>query len=596
MISTLAKITLFSFLFLLLIPDLTFSETKTFIKEYTYQASEDDSRNSSRVLALREVKRLLLEELGTYLESVTEVQNFQLTQDQITMLTAGIIQTEIVDEKWDGRTYWLRSKIVADSSEVIRSIDVLRKDRAKKKELEDMRQRSEELQKEIERLRKELAGTKGKEKQENTAAYNKSIEDLSAIEWFEKGYSFVVSGNFNRAIDAFSKAIKLDQKDAGAYVNRGIAYGNVGNDKQAINDFDKAIQLDQKYAKAYYNRGVAYGKLDNYEQAIKDYDKAIELDQQYAMAYNNRGVTYRNLGNYNRAIKDYDKAIELDQKSAGAYVNRGNAYGALGKHKQAIKDYNKAIELDPKYVDAYAVRGIAYGNLGNYKQAIKDYDKAIDLDPKDAAAYVNRGGTYYKRGKHKQAIKDFKMAAGLGNKKAQNYLRGQRIDWIPLNSPNEGEKVHLQQHTQNQESINKTAAATSAELTWKNAQQDFFRENPDYVNDKVLNKAFVIVVNELITKPESAQMTDRQVFLAAKLIVDKARQKHETTAPDPSQQYGEMKGIVLKNGNVIEGQILQMDAHKVKIRTKDGKTSSYSFENEIQSFIKNEQHPTKWDD
>ncbi len=67
MTSTLAKIILFSFLFLLFIPHLTSAETKTFIKEYTYQASEDDSRNSSRTLALREVKRLLLEELETYL-------------------------------------------------------------------------------------------------------------------------------------------------------------------------------------------------------------------------------------------------------------------------------------------------------------------------------------------------------------------------------------------------------------------------------------------------------------------------------------------------------------------------------------------------
>jgi hypothetical protein len=40
------------------------AETKTFIKEYTYQAGDEDSKNSCRVIALREVKRLLLEELG----------------------------------------------------------------------------------------------------------------------------------------------------------------------------------------------------------------------------------------------------------------------------------------------------------------------------------------------------------------------------------------------------------------------------------------------------------------------------------------------------------------------------------------------------
>jgi len=119
---------------------------------------------------MREVKRLLLEELGTYLESVTEVQNFRLTKDQITTLTAGIVQTEIVEEKWDGHTYWLKSKIAADSGDVIKSIDVLRKDRQKSKELEEIRKRSDEQLREIERLKKELT----------TAKYENRIEDKSS--------------------------------------------------------------------------------------------------------------------------------------------------------------------------------------------------------------------------------------------------------------------------------------------------------------------------------------------------------------------------------------------------------------------------------
>ena len=40
-----------------------FAETKTFIKEYAYQASDFDSKISSRTIALEQVKRLLLEEV-----------------------------------------------------------------------------------------------------------------------------------------------------------------------------------------------------------------------------------------------------------------------------------------------------------------------------------------------------------------------------------------------------------------------------------------------------------------------------------------------------------------------------------------------------
>ena len=77
---------IFLILSFLLSANSSFAETKTFIKEYTYHAGDEDSRNSSRTIALREVKRLLLEELGTYLESETEVKNFNpsLTQQKNT--------------------------------------------------------------------------------------------------------------------------------------------------------------------------------------------------------------------------------------------------------------------------------------------------------------------------------------------------------------------------------------------------------------------------------------------------------------------------------------------------------------------------------
>ena len=246
--SILTRITFVALLLILFLPSLTAAETKTFIKEYTYQASDEDSKHSCRVISLREVKRLLLEELGTYLESETEVKDFQLTRDQITVLTAGIVQTELVEEKWDGRTYWLKAKIKADSNDVVKAIDTLRQDRQKTKELEEIRKKSDSLLKENERLRRELTTAKGVEKKKDTDAYKKTIKELDAAEWFEKGVAAATSGNYAEALAAFSKAIELDPKDAAAYNNRGFTYDSLGNYKQAIADIKIAARLGLKEA------------------------------------------------------------------------------------------------------------------------------------------------------------------------------------------------------------------------------------------------------------------------------------------------------------------------------------------------------------
>ena len=56
------------------------AKNKVFIREYTYHANEIDSKATSRTIALEQIKRQLLEELGTYLESETEIKNDELSR------------------------------------------------------------------------------------------------------------------------------------------------------------------------------------------------------------------------------------------------------------------------------------------------------------------------------------------------------------------------------------------------------------------------------------------------------------------------------------------------------------------------------------
>ena len=311
MTSTLARITFLSFLFLLFSPHLAAAETKTFIKEYTYQASEDDSRNSSRVTAMREVKRLLLEELGTYLESITEVKNFQLTKDQITSLTAGIVKTEIVNEKWDGHIYWIKTKISADEGEVIKSIDSLRKDREKSRELAEVRKRSDTILEENKKLREELKLAKGEDKEKVQVKYNKAIKELSAIEWVESGYRNYQKGDFEAVAHDFEKAFEMDPTYSQTHTTRGMFHASRGEYNEALVDFNEAIDLNPRDALAYLFRGKVYGALGKYNEAIVDLTKAIELNPRDLLAYYNRGKTYSLIGDRARAVQDLSKAIKL---------------------------------------------------------------------------------------------------------------------------------------------------------------------------------------------------------------------------------------------------------------------------------------------
>ena len=67
-----------------------------------YQLGDNDSKLDGHRLALMEAKRNALEKAGTYVESITEVKDYQLTRDDIRTYTAGIVEiNETSEPKWE---------------------------------------------------------------------------------------------------------------------------------------------------------------------------------------------------------------------------------------------------------------------------------------------------------------------------------------------------------------------------------------------------------------------------------------------------------------------------------------------------------------
>jgi len=182
------------------------AEMMTFVRDYTYQASEVDSKQSSRLIATEQVKRLLLEELGTYLESHTEVTNYQLTKDQVTTLTAGVVKTKIVNEKWDGEKYWMRAKIDADPDEVAKSIDKLRNDKKKVAELAESKKKTDDTMKDMEVLRKDLESDK--DNKEKIDKYNDKVRSLKLIEAMADSFKAFTEGKPENAMGSFFDMMK----------------------------------------------------------------------------------------------------------------------------------------------------------------------------------------------------------------------------------------------------------------------------------------------------------------------------------------------------------------------------------------------------
>ena len=371
-------------------PSHGFTQVKEIVSEGAYNMGDGETPSVAESRALLNAKRIALEQAGTYVESYTKVESFQLTKDKIQVLTSGIMEVDILDKKrtivGDGFRFWVKIKARVNPDKIQEMANKIKaKDKSVVEDYKKIQEAYDKSQREIGELKKQLAGAKGeKEKKKVEAKITDDERLFQANEWFEKGnkYSFL-NNEHDKAIEAFTFAIALDPNYARAYNGRGNAYGGKGQYDRAMQDYNKAIQLDPNLAYAYYNRGNAYNNKGQKDRAIEDYNKAIALNPNLVRAYINRGVAYAAKGQYDRAIQDYNKAIALDPNLALAYNNRGAAYGNKGQHDRAMQDFNKVIVLNPNDDLAYYNLACYYSLHGDELKSCDSLGKAVEKGFKD---------------------------------------------------------------------------------------------------------------------------------------------------------------------------------------------------------------------
>ncbi len=146
------------------------NDDKILTREYTYNSSEDDSKNSSRKKAIQQIKILLTEEIGTHIENYLEIKDkdingvtYQSIKQEIQSLSAGITKVKVLKEKWNGKTYYIKASVRVNEQ---KTMEIL---------LQSIKAKSS--QKDVKRLNKILAEQKKLLNQQNSQvdAINKKL-------------------------------------------------------------------------------------------------------------------------------------------------------------------------------------------------------------------------------------------------------------------------------------------------------------------------------------------------------------------------------------------------------------------------------------
>jgi tetratricopeptide (TPR) repeat protein len=247
-------------------------------------------------------------------------------------------------------------------------------------------------------------------------------------EIYEKGFYL------EKAIEAYTTALKFNPKKSAFYERRGRIYQYIGETEKADADFDKADSLI-KTGKNSTSPGTDVIRIS------ADSDPAIPAE-------NFQVIRFKELSGFIKEITiiDADKdgkisdeeirkpylfqllklhnLVRFNPKSDLALWKRGDLFLQINELSQqlfwvsAVSDFTNAFELNPRfeYLNNRGVVRAKRDNKANYEFAVKDFSEAIGINPHSIEAFYNRGLSYLKLAENENAVADFTEVIKLNPK------------------------------------------------------------------------------------------------------------------------------------------------------------------------------------
>lgn len=212
------------------------------------------------------------------------------------------------------------------------------------------------------------------------------ICDYSAYSYTETARKLLSDGKSDEALELLNKAISL-KPSAYGYSLRAKAYCRRGDYQNALADYRRSDFYGDEFDRGivYYRTGDYDKAIDDFNKAIQDDDGAVYGHSYGKKAEDNperylfRGKAYCEKGDFASALADFK--MESPRRSMVNYIDYLGTDDDAGDFvfTQKVESYDKAISLYPENAAGYYGRGLAYYEHGDYDKALSDLRKAESM-------------------------------------------------------------------------------------------------------------------------------------------------------------------------------------------------------------------------
>jgi tetratricopeptide (TPR) repeat protein len=197
-----------------------------------------------------------------------------------------------------------------------------------------------------------------------------------------------------RAVESCTRGFELNNMLAPVRVTLGMVYEGTGEYEKAVSEFKRALVLDVANADAYRGLAGAYRDLGRFEEAESTYKKAIDARPEYWAGYDDLGLFYYNRGRNEEALAQFQRSLALTPHNGRLYNHLGAAYYAQEQWENARQAFTRSIEIQPTF-RAYSNLGVIEYLEGRYAESAAMVEKALELNDQSHLTWLNLANAYY---------------------------------------------------------------------------------------------------------------------------------------------------------------------------------------------------------
>lgn len=220
------------------------------------------------------------------------------------------------------------------------------------------------------------------------AGYALDIDPSDRNKWFALVGLYMQTDNFDKAVDAATRALGYHPESADITFMRAISHSQIGRYDKAILDFEHSIELadsgDVKFvSEVLGSEGDMYSAAGDKAQAEEHYRQAIAVDPDNLLALNNYAYLLAVEG------RDLDKAERMSSRTIQERpddINSLDTYAWIlfrqKKYTEALVYIQKALDLAKEPAEElYSHAGDIYFWNGDHQKAVELWQQALLLAP-----------------------------------------------------------------------------------------------------------------------------------------------------------------------------------------------------------------------